>query len=193
MNIIYKSIIAINLLCMASVASANMIDGLVTITGDGQLNIATPNATTLTMDGAGFVAPSPSQLTKDFATYLSASQAITFSTTAIDFTAPFAPIADFWSDGYVLGTTTGFRFELTNLFESAAQSTSGISLSGSGFLTGYSFDKTAAQITIGSSGVPGTLAVYLTTTTSVPEPLILGLLGLGLAGIGARRRFHKSA
>lgn len=95
-----------------------------------------------------------------------------------DFSYTGLPVSPLWSVG-------GFTFALTSLINSSSGST--VDLKGGGLVTctscgGLTSNSMRWSLT-GQGGNPLSFS-----STSVPEPGLLGLLGLGLLGMALRRR-----
>jgi len=80
-----------------------------------------------------------------------------------------------------------FSFTLTGVTVVSGDSPdfSLLTLSGTGYFLAAGFDKTYGTWYFSQSGAGF-------SSESIPEPAILGLLGLGLIGIGARRKFRET-
>jgi hypothetical protein len=99
-----------------------------------------------------------------------------------DFTfTPFAgPVVPLWT--FTSGPTT-YSFDLTSV-TAAFQDSTQIGLSGAGVLHVTGLGDTPADWDFtGNSG--GTLFSFSADNVAVPEPITLGLLGLGLIGLTA--------
>jgi len=100
---------------------------------------------------------------------------------------PFAgPIAPLWTVT-VGGTTYSFALERVNV---SLQSSNQLGLSGSGTLSAPGFDDTEFAWTF-SGDSTGAILSFSAASFGVPEPSVVGLLGLGLIAMGAvgvRRR-----
>ncbi len=183
-----QAVIAAALFSITGAASAVQISGEIHIDGSGVLDSApsgtSPGATTLTMNAAGVVNIDPALTTGDFDTFLDPLDPVTFSTTTISFEPTFnGSLSSFWS-------AAGFSFELTQLAESV-EINGFINLSGLGIITGNGFDATNGRINVTGVGSDENVSI---TAETIPEPLTLGLLGIGLLGIGfSTRRSRKSA
>ena len=79
-----------------------------------------------------------------------------------------------------------FSFTLTGVTVVSGDSPdfSLLTLSGTGYFLATGFDKTYGAWSFSQSGASF-------SSESIPEPAILGLLGLGLIGMGAKRKFRK--
>lgn len=167
------------LLFAASESSAALINGDVGIGGSALVNtgaksvdVVAGTSNVLFPGGTGDLAG------------LTTGTAISFS----DFLygASFAPLT-IWSGG-------GFSFDLQNLSDDTNPAPNFVAVQGSGLLKGAGYDDTPANFTF-SANIAGGDAQWRfssdTAVPTVPEPITLGMLGVGLVGLGmaTRRRF----
>lgn len=95
-------------------------------------------------------------------------------------------IVDFW-------TIDGFSFELTSISKGFTNDPSTfLVLEGIGKMSGNGFDTTAGTwLLTGNTNKNGTFS-WSAGSTSVPEPGMLALLGIGLVGFAASRKRIRS-
>ncbi len=161
-------------LLAATSASAAMIQGTLTFSGDIQLATGDTLATTSDLDFLG----------DDF----DVDGAIGDFAGAGIGQGDFGDISDF--DLALTDTATvnvgGLTFTLQSV-EVLAQASNFLVLKGDGVLTGAGYDATQALFTLTANN-SGHLNVYSASITAVPAPGALWLLGSALVALGARRR-----
>lgn len=115
----------------------------------------------------------------DFAGYVVPSPFILGSINDFSFAAPFAPVTPLWEIG-------GFSFDLLDVTVQV-QSTTTLILTGTGEIYGNGFDRTAGNWLLTGNSYGST---FSWSATTVPEPLSLLLMAIGVLGLGlySRRR-----
>jgi hypothetical protein len=176
---------AVSMLLLAGAANAAPISGDITFFGvwqpkaaDGTTNTTVANAAAIQFVGDVTV----SQAIGDF------TGAAGTTATYTNFTFnPFAgPIAPLWT--VTVGGTT-FSFSLERISISLQQGNQ-LALAGSGTLSAAGYDDTEFAWTF-SGDSTGAILSFSAASFGVPEPSVVGLLGLGLIAMGAvgvRRR-----
>ena len=180
---------AVSLLLAASAVSAAPIQGVVTFGGDWKPT-----------DAGGVLAPIRTATRVEFVGTIEVEQAIGdflgaagSEATYADFTFnPFTPIPELWTFTTAGGTTFSFALESITVGQ---QTSTQLTLSGMGTVSADGFDATAMSWTFSGdrarSGAFTLLFFSAAGATQVPEPSVIGLLGLGLIAMGAvgvRRR-----
>lgn len=176
---------AVGLLLVAGAASAAPIQGDITFTGvwqpkaaDGVTNTSVATAAHIQFVGDVTV----QQAIGDF-TGASGTTATYTSFTFNPFSGPIAPLWTVTVDG----TTFSFTLERVSV---SLQSGNQLALAGSGTLSAAGYDATDFAWTF-SDDSTGAILSFSAASFGVPEPSVVGLLGLGLIAMGAvgvRRR-----
>ena len=175
---------AVSLLLAAGAVSAAPITGDVTFTGKWEAQLAGGTSATIgTAERIHFLdGVTVSQALGDFAGAAGADATYTSFTFE-----PFAgPIVPLWS--FEVGGTT-FSFDLESI-NTQFQSSTNLVLKGSGTAYADGYDDTFFVWTF-SGDSTGVILSFSASAFSVPEPSVVGLLGLGLIAMGAvgvRRR-----
>ena len=95
-------------------------------------------------------------------------------------------IVDFWA-------IDGFSFELTSITKGFTNNPDTfLILEGEGIMSGNGFSDTPGKwLFTGNTNNNGTFSWSAGSSTSVPEPGMLALLGVGLAGFAASRKITR--
>jgi hypothetical protein len=179
---------AASLLLVTGAVSAAPIQGDVTFFGAWQAK-ALDGTTNATIDSAAHIAfgdANVSQAIGDFA----GAKDVPVQYKSFTFNPFVGPIAPLWT--FQVGTTT-FSFTLENITV-GMQTATQLALIGTGTAFGTGFDATPFNWTFSgdSTGALLSFSASAFNAVGVPEPSVIGLLGLGLIGIGAvrvRRRY----
>lgn len=173
-------LVASNVLAVPVIGTLKMTGGFFALDAGGSNTSDLSQAVRINFDSFGSDVFSVSSADGDYA---AAGIVATDTGTITDFDFdPFAgPIADFW-------TIDIFSFELTDvLIKPSSDPTSFLALDGTGIIRAAGFDDTLASWNFtGNAGLG--LFSWSATTTTAPEPGILGLLALGLIGVGLRKK-----
>ncbi len=176
---------AVSMLLVAGAANAAPIEGDITFFGvwqpkaaDGVTNTSVANAAHIEFVGEVIV----SQAIGDFTG--AAGNPVTYTNFTFD---PFAgPIAPLWTVT-VDGTTFSFDLQSVSV---GLQTSSQLALAGLGTLYADGYDDTEFAWSF-SGDSTGSILTFSAASYGVPEPSVVGLLGLGLIAMGAvgvRRR-----
>ncbi len=168
-----SALVAIMMIAFAGSASAAMISGDITFSGDFDIDGSLRNATSISFPGGDFDVDGTNG---DFS---SVSQGDIGTVDNLDFN-PFAP-------GY-FGSVGGFDFNLDSV-TILVQTNTFLLLEGMGFVTGNGIMQTPVSFTF-SANVNGPLMDWSAgfTAQPVPVPAAIWLLGSALAALGIRRK-----
>ncbi len=173
----FQILLAASLFILSSVASAVPITGIILFNG----GLTTDTGDVLTATTFTFNSPvTVVGATGSFAPLFPGT--VTYS--VLDVNA--LPVLPLWTK--IIGPTT-YKFDLNNIATDTSVSPFR-SISGTGMFTiGADTGFGTWSFTSQSPGAGGTFSF---SASQAPEPAILGLLGLGLIGIGATRKFRKA-
>jgi len=90
-------------------------------------------------------------------------------------------ITDFW-------TIDGFTFELTSVVKLATSSATFLDLEGTGIISGNDYEATMGSWSFNGENDGSTFSWSAGSSSAVPEPAILALMGIGLMGFAVSRR-----
>ena len=175
---------AVSLLLAAGAVSAAPIQGAATFSGNWAPQLADgSDATTATAERIAFVGDiAVNDAIGDF----DGAAGTTANYTDFTFDPFTSPIAPLWT--FTVGETT-FSFDLESVSVSLRSSTQ-LGLEGMGTVRADGYDDTPMQWTFSGDSAGGILR-FSAAAATVPEPSVVGLLGLGLIAMGAvgvRRR-----
>ena len=198
-SLIIKSVFLAGLLAASSVSFAIPISGVIGM--GGTFNPVNSSNTIVPLDAATGIDFSPNTFrvaagsTGDFA----ALAGMTGSIQDLQFAPSFSgPVDDFWTVG-------GFAFKLTMLDEVTPPGFESmfLNLSGEGIISGTGYDDTDGTWTFAGTGGGGVFTWAAASAAagggtgssgdeymSVPEPMALALIGIGLVGFGGVRGFR---
>ena len=189
MKKILNTLLAFGMLAIASTASAVPIVGSVAFGTNPGASWVPTGGTVATATGVAFIGTTPANDDEGVVTGATGTFAGSEGTIADFMDFVFNPLTagtQLWQFDYAGNTFKLFM----NASTIVAQTSSIISLTGTGMLTGTSYTNTFGRwdLTLNATG-----AAFSFSSGAAPEPGVVLLLGAGLVGIGVVRKFRKGA
>lgn len=183
MRQINNVLLAMSLLLLTSTSSAALLKGVIKFGGDLTFDFTTNSVDIIGNDAV--VVNNPSG---DFASFADFGDLATYNDFNYD-PLSISPAGPLWSVGGVGGLTFSLS-QITYISElTDPQGNQYLNLAGNGVFSADGFDPTSGAWTFSADTVGGSEFTF--SSTNVPEPGIALLLGVGLIGVGASRKFRK--